>query len=109
MGGVIVRAAVKYLERFWPYFHSYISLSSPHLGYLNNCSTIMEAGLWYLNNWEKCDSVRELMMIDQPDPTKSFLFRLASEDSLRKFQKVALVSSFQDGFVPHDSARIEKS
>lgn len=49
------------------------------------------------------------MMIDDPDPTKSFLFRLAGEDSLRKFQKVALVSSCQDGFVPHDSARIEKS
>ena len=109
MGGVIIRTALKHLERFWPCMHSYVSLSTPHLGYLNNCSKVIEAGLWYLNTWEKCDSIRQLMMIDTEDPSKSFLYRLSQENSLRHFRNVALVSSYQDGFVSHESARVEKS
>jgi hypothetical protein len=106
MGGVIVRAALKHIERFWPHLYSYISLSAPHLGYLSNCSKIIEAGLWYLNKWEKCDSIRQLMMIDAEDPTKSFLYKLSQENGLKHFKKVALLSSYQDGFVSHESARI---
>lgn len=49
------------------------------------------------------------MMIDTEDPTKSFLYRLSTENALKHFKNVALVSSYQDGFVSHESARIEKS
>jgi hypothetical protein len=49
------------------------------------------------------------MMADTHDPAKSFLYRLSEEDVLRHFKNVALVSSYQDGFVSHDSARVEKS
>lgn len=49
------------------------------------------------------------MMIDSEDPTKSFLYRLSQENTLRHFKNVAVVSSYQDGFVSHESARIEKS
>ena len=35
MGGIISRAALKYLPRKFDKFGFYFSLSSPHLGYLN--------------------------------------------------------------------------
>lgn len=109
MGGVIIRTALRHLERFWPYLYTYISFSTPHLGYLGVSSKVIEAGLWYLNNWEKCDSIKQLMLADSADPVKSFMYRLSEEDVLRHFKNVALVSSYQDGFVSHDSARVEKS
>ena len=52
MGGIIVREALQYLGGYSPRFHSYISMSSPHLGL--HSSGIVGAGLWYLKNWEVC-------------------------------------------------------
>ena len=45
LGGVIIRAALPYLEEFAEKMHSYMSLSTPHFGYMYNASKIIEAGI----------------------------------------------------------------
>lgn len=57
MGGLIVRAAIPELKQFEDKLYTYMSLSSPHLGYLYQSSTLIKAGLWILNTIHKCDSL----------------------------------------------------
>jgi hypothetical protein len=77
MNGVIVQTALKEMERFWPHVYSSISLLVAYLGYLSNCSKIVEVVLWCLNKWKKCDSIRQLMMLGTEGPTKFSLYRLS--------------------------------
>ena len=44
MGGLIIRSALPYLENLKHLMQTYISLSSPHLGYAYNPSKLIEAG-----------------------------------------------------------------
>ena len=54
MGGLIIRGALPKLEKYKDLFYSYISLSSPHIGYDYSTSKLIDAGLWVINNWKKC-------------------------------------------------------
>ena len=53
LGGLIVRAALPYLEEHRDKFYNFFTLSSPHLGYMYNNSTIFDAGMWFLKTWSK--------------------------------------------------------
>ena len=53
LGGLIVRAALPYLEAYADKMYNYITLSSPHLGYMFNQSKIIDAGMWFLKTWRK--------------------------------------------------------
>ena len=57
MGGLIIRAAIAEMKYLEDKFYTYMSLSSPHLGYLYQSSSIIRAGLWILNTIQKCDSL----------------------------------------------------
>ena len=35
-------------------FHSFVTLSSPHVGYNYSSSKLIDVGLWMINNWKKC-------------------------------------------------------
>ena len=48
MGGLIIRAALPYLEKHKALFDTYISLSSPHLGYAYNPNKLVGAGFYIL-------------------------------------------------------------
>jgi hypothetical protein len=48
LGGIIVRAALPFLECYREKMHLYISLSSPHLGYTASGSKLVAAGIWFL-------------------------------------------------------------
>ena len=48
MGGLIIREALQYLENLKDLMHTYISLSSPHLGYAYNSNKIIDVGEHYL-------------------------------------------------------------
>jgi hypothetical protein len=109
MGGIIIRSALSYIKNLDPYLHTYMSFSSPHLGYLYEPSALVQAGLWLLNAWQKVPSLDELCMRDSSDLRKSLLYRLSENNSLKGFQKLALLSSSQDEYVPYESARIEKN
>ena len=64
MGGVIIRSALPRLERYSKYFYSLITLSSPHIGYNYSSSKLVDAGIWVLNNWQKCESIMQLTLSD---------------------------------------------
>lgn len=68
MGGVIIRTALPKLEKYKECFHSFISLSSPHLGYAYSNSTLIDAGLWFINNVNECMSILQLTMADNQQP-----------------------------------------
>lgn len=64
MGGIIIRSALPRLEKYKSYFHSLITLSSPHLGYTYSTSALIDAGLWLINQMKKCTSIEQLTMQD---------------------------------------------
>ncbi len=53
LGGIIVRTSLSYLAKYRDKMHLYISLSSPHLGYMYNSNRIIDAGIWVLKKWSK--------------------------------------------------------
>jgi hypothetical protein len=57
LGGLIIRAALPHLEEYKDKFYTYISLSSPHLGYMYNSNTLFNAGMWFLKKWRKSVSL----------------------------------------------------
>jgi hypothetical protein len=64
MGGLIIRSALPRLEKYKRYFHSLITLSSPHLGYAYSTSKLVDAGLWMINQMKKCTSILQMTMND---------------------------------------------
>jgi pimeloyl-ACP methyl ester carboxylesterase len=107
MGGLVVRAALPHLERFAGVMHSYISLSTPHLGIAGKTSKLVGIGIWFLKKWNKSTSLRQISMTDSPHRSKSYLFELSSCPGLNWFRYVVLMSSHQDTYAPFESARIE--
>ena len=67
LGGVIIRAALPHLEEYKEKFYTYISLSSPHLGYLYNTNQLFNAGMWLLKKWRGSVSLTQLSMSDEAD------------------------------------------
>ena len=53
LGGIIIRSALPYLERYSSKMHLYMSLSTPHLGYTPSKSKIIDAGMWVVKKWRK--------------------------------------------------------
>lgn len=68
MGGLIIRSALPRLEKYKQHFHSFVSLSSPHLGYAYSASILIDAGLWFMNVVKKCTSLLEMTMNDSDRP-----------------------------------------
>jgi hypothetical protein len=54
---VIIRAALPHLEEYSSKFYTYISMSSPHLGYMYSKNKIIDAGLWFMKNWRQSKSL----------------------------------------------------
>jgi hypothetical protein len=57
MGGIIIRSALSYIKNLHPYLYSYMSFSSPHLGYIYEPSKLIQAGLWLLNAFQSVQSL----------------------------------------------------
>ena len=108
LGGVIIRTALPHLKQFESKMHSFISLSSPHLGYMYNASKLIDAGIWILKRWKKSRCLQQLSMSDAENLEETFLFRLAQYEGLNWFTNIGLISSYQDQYVPFESARIQK-
>lgn len=52
MGGLIIRSALEHLSHLRHRFYSYISISTPHLGYLYSPSNMVKMGLWFLKTFD---------------------------------------------------------
>lgn len=46
MGGLIIRASLKHLEEYKDKFFTFMTLSSPHLGFLYSNSKMVDAGIF---------------------------------------------------------------
>lgn len=109
LGGLIIRSALPHLEQFAPKMHLFMTLSSPHLGYMYNSSKIIDAGMWFLKKWKKSTCLQELTMTDAPNMEDTYLFKLSKNKGLEWFKTVVLLSSYQDMYAPFESARIQTS
>ena len=107
MGGIIIRSALPRLEKYKKHFHSFVSFSSPHLGYTYSKSKLVDVGLWFLNTMKKCTSILQLTMEDSERLEDTFLYKLSMKPGLEWFNKVVLVASHQDHYVPFHSARVQ--
>lgn len=50
MGGLILRACFPHLDDMKEKFHTFLTLSTPHLGFLYHNSKMIDAGLWFMKN-----------------------------------------------------------
>ena len=53
LGGIIIRSALPHLQEYSLKMYTFITLSSPHLGFMYNSNFIIEAGIWFLKRWKK--------------------------------------------------------
>ncbi len=77
LGGIIIRAALPYLDEYSSKMHLYMTLASPHLGYMYNSSKLVDAGMWFLKKWKKSKSLTQLSMSDTQNIEDSFLYKLS--------------------------------
>lgn len=97
------------MAEYQQYFHGYVSLGTPHLGFLFNSSTLIDAGMWILKKWTNSQALKELSMTDAEQFHDTLLYRLSQTASLKHFKHIILIGSFQDRYSPCDSARIQIS
>lgn len=74
LGGIIARESFKNLKEYSSQMHGYISLASPHLGYMYNTNRLIDAGMWFLKQWKNSISLQQLSMSDSNDQRKSYLY-----------------------------------
>lgn len=106
LGGLIIRAAFPHLAEFAPLMHGYVTFSTPHIGHMSEVS-LVGAGLWMLERFNRTQLLQQLLLGDNADPRRTVIYRLSQSPGLEWFKHVILCSSFQDRYVPHQSARIE--
>lgn len=77
LGGLIIRSALSFMDKIGSHLYTYISMSSPHLGYLYSPSPLVQAGLWIINTWQKAESLQQLCMSDASNLRDCYLYKLA--------------------------------
>jgi len=111
LGNIIIRNAAVH-SKLLPYrnrFHTFLSLSGPHLGMLYHTSSLVSTGLWLMQKWKKTGALPQLALNDNSDLRETFMYRLSLTNGFQYFKNVLLVSSVQDHYVPFHSSRIEMS
>ena len=76
MGGLILRAAANQIS-YQEYLYAYISLGTPHLGYLQGLKLHIRAGLSIFSNLYNNPCLNQLSGKDSEDFHKSALFKLS--------------------------------
>eukprot|EP00826_Nyctotherus_ovalis_P002165 TRINITY_DN1040_c0_g1_i9.p1 TRINITY_DN1040_c0_g1~~TRINITY_DN1040_c0_g1_i9.p1 ORF type:complete len:646 (-),score=185.78 TRINITY_DN1040_c0_g1_i9:77-2014(-) len=107
LGGVIVRTALPKLVRYKDRMQTFVSFSTPHLGYMYQSSKLIGMGMWIFKKWKSSASLGELEMSDEKDIKKTFMYKLSKAEGLEWFKHVVLVSSYLDHYSPYESSRIE--
>ena len=85
LGGLIIRSALSFMDQVESHLYTYISMSSPHLGYLYSPSALVQAGLWIINTWQKAESLKQLCMSDSSNFRDCYLYKLAKQSTLTGF------------------------
>jgi len=80
LGGVIIRTALAHLKNYAEKFYTFISFSSPHLGFLYSSSNLVDAGLWFMKKFMKVESIKQLSLKDSKNIEDCFLYKLSRID-----------------------------
>jgi len=84
---LIIRAALPHLKEFSNKFHFYISLSTPHLGFLYTPSKLIDAGLWFLKKWKKSKCLDQFSLSDNTNLTETFFYKLSETEVITILNK----------------------
>jgi hypothetical protein len=106
LGGLIVRAALPYLDQLSPKMDSFISLGSPHLGIANNDSLLIKTGLAMIQKFTPNQLLKQLDFSDEKSIEDTQLFKLSQLPGLEMFKTIVLVSSTDDCYCNHFSSLI---
>ena len=109
LGGLVIKAALTYLSEYISYFHSYISLASPHLGCLNSDNKFFSFGIWAIATITANPILKELRMSDDSDIKETALYKLSQTEELQYFKTVLMIGSFQDSYSPVESSLMQMS
>lgn len=58
-------------------FHTLITFSSPHLGYKVNASSVIEAGIWFLQKFKNSNCLKQLTLGDNSNPKETTLYKIS--------------------------------
>lgn len=94
LGGIVIRSALSGLGMYSKQMYSYMSLGSPHLGYIKTYSALVDTGFWMIRRWKKSIPLMELSQEDAKEPNETFLYRLSGEEGLGWFRNVVLCGSY---------------
>lgn len=86
-----------------------MAMSTPHISFLYNGSTLIEAGMWLLKKFKKGDALKQLTMADENNMSECLLYKLSTSPGLDWFKHIVLFGSPQDTYCPLDSALIQVS
>lgn len=67
---------------------------------------MIKAGMWFMRKMNETKSLDQLAMEDNESLKSTFLYKLSEKGHLQNFQKIILLSSSEDSYVPWHSARI---
>ena len=110
MGGLVLRAALEYLEEFKEYFNIFMTLATPHLGYMHSKSRLVSIGMWAISRMSKNPTLSELRLTDNTKDIKSCtIYKLSSKPGLDWFKTVLIVGSLQDNYAPIETSMIKLS
>lgn len=108
MGGLIIRGALPYLEDYKDKMYTLATLMTPHIGIASiGQSTLMRTGISIYSRICPHFAVKEMSLRDAPNIEDCYLAKLSQAPGLEWFKHVLLFSTYQDNYIPYDSARIE--
>lgn len=76
LGGLIIRAALPYLDKLKVKMHGFLTLCSPHLGCTYN-NKLLSFGIQVLKNLKKSQVLDQLTMADNSIPEHTTLYKLS--------------------------------
>lgn len=106
MGGLILRLASPRIDH-QDLLYGYVSLGTPHLGYLQGLKLYIRAGLSLFSNLYSNPCLNEISGKDSPQLHETAIYKMSVSGSLANFRKVVLVASSKDKYVSWHSARLE--
>lgn len=109
LGGIIIRASLRYLKLYKKYFHTFMTLSTPHLGFLYDTKMIVNVGIWLLKKYKKSKCLSQLSFSDAPQIKDCYMYRLSQSEGIGWFTNIILLASHQDNYSPFESSRMEMS
>ncbi|EGR34565.1 serine esterase, putative [Ichthyophthirius multifiliis] len=127
LGGLIIRACIPYLQKYYNKFYTFMTFSTPHVGNMYQTNKIVDAGLWIMKKFSKQTCLNQLTLSDAKDIKNTYIYSLSTQpvfyffiinylhiffiylfQGLNYFENVVVFSSLQDSYVSYSSARIQK-